>query len=302
MKTYVTIQFLVFLISFSSYSECKTNPNNADTTNSIYSIPNNPSAICGEDTRISSYEKAVGRIVGYYSNNLNSPILIATGFIIPNGRLVTAAHVFYDLEPLEDKTIVIEFEVKLSGIGGNIVPSDPQHRYVIDKTSINKGGLADGYDWAVFDVYPNSITGLYAIDPNAQGTFMAISIDVVNQIGVDMKVIGYGYDSRNLSKNHTQQSATGLGSGFNPPNEDAPYLEYDIDTQSGCSGGPVIWNNKVVGVHNRSYALNLCPNYGTQTAQSNFSYYLTSPSTFKYVTVQQTLENSANKEGYIGRW
>lgn len=177
--------------------------------------------ICGNDTRTRTNQNAVGRIVVYDISDVNqtNPISVATGFIIKNGYLVTAAHLFYDLPPNSYKYI-IEFNVPSSssttwGLQG-INKSAPERRYEIIKSSIISIGTGAGQDIALFKVYPNEVTGLYPIDPNAQGTYLELNTSTPAPAGL-YQVYGYGRDDRNRLDNYTLQVATDSGIGYNPP-------------------------------------------------------------------------------------
>ncbi|GMV00277.1 MAG: hypothetical protein HND39_09070 [Ignavibacteriota bacterium] len=119
-----------------------------------------PESICEPDDRVSSIDPSIGRIIltGFTNG-------CATGFIIPNGKIVTAGHVIS--EDIVDGDW-IEFNVKPSLPNGDLQYSDPEDKYMIDMNSISyqyEGLNASGYgkDWAVFSVFPNSITGLTPI-------------------------------------------------------------------------------------------------------------------------------------------
>lgn len=235
--------------------------------------------ICGNDTRTRANQNAVGRIVVYDISDINqtNPISVATGFIIKNGYLVTAAHLFYDLPP-NSYNYIIEFNVPSSssttwGLQG-INKSAPERRYEIIKSSIISIGTGAGQDIALFKVYPNEVTGLYPIDPNAQGTYLELNTTTPAPAGL-YQVYGYGRDDRNRLDNYTLQVATDSGIGYNPPPlvngiGESPFLEFKTDILNGCSGGPVILiksgdplHNKVIGV---VYGMQSeCKNQGTQT-------------------------------------
>ncbi len=233
MKTniFYFITFILFLSAFTFSQEGSTD-------------------ICGSDDRISSNDPAVGRIIhtAYINQNLAS-----TGFIIANGKIVTAGHVF----PLLQEGDWLEFNVKTSLSNGNLQYSDDVDRYMIDMNSISyeyKGDLASGYgkDWMVFSVLPNTVTGLTPIQ--AQQSYKLVN-KTYNPGNVNIRITGYGED--NGSTNHTQQTAIGL---YNDDGAYQNFHKYNTDTENGNSGSPIINESTgfVIGVHCRG----LCQSYG----------------------------------------
>ncbi|NIT59151.1 MAG: hypothetical protein GWN00_23890, partial [Aliifodinibius sp.] len=57
----------------------------------------------------------------------------------------------------------VEFNVPPSDENGNIQHPGPEDVYVVDPNSIIYHNNGDGDDWAVFEVFPNSETGLLPI-------------------------------------------------------------------------------------------------------------------------------------------
>jgi hypothetical protein len=273
-----------------------------------------PSGICGNDSRTRTIQNAVGRIVVYSNDDINqtNPIGVGTGFIIKNGYLVSAAHIFYDYPPSQ-YYYIIEFNVPSSsstiwGLQG-INKSAPERRYEIIKDSVLKFGQGVGNDLALFKVYPNEETGLYPIDPNAQGTYLELNTTTPAPSGL-YKVYGYGRDDRNRQDSYTLQVATDQGIGYNPPPlvngiSETPFLEFKTDILNGCSGGPIIFsqsghplNNKVIGV---VWGVQSdCKNQGTQTTKQAFAFYAEQPKDYANVRVEQVLNGGLN--GTIGRW
>jgi hypothetical protein len=155
MKSKIIVFIVAFLLLPLFYNFAQESPTSIES-------------ICGEDDRTVTNNKAVGRIwvdSEFYPRG--------TAFIISNGKLVTAGHVggyvYYN-----SNDCYVEFNVKPSDINGYPTPSDEEDRYKINKASITWDNNNDGDDWAVFQVYPNSVTGLMPIDEGAQNSFLNI--------------------------------------------------------------------------------------------------------------------------------
>ncbi len=196
---------------------------------------NPPESICGTtDDRIASDQQATGRLVS----------IGCTAWIIPNGKFVTAGHCL-------DATsgTVVEFQVPPSLPNGTIQHPGPEDQYSVDVASkiFVNGGV--GNDWGVFEVFPNSITGL--MPKEAQGAYWPL----VQNLGPDsIRITGYGVDGpppgfgngARDSTNQTQQTHVGPNAGSS-----GTTMRYVTDTQGGNSGSPVIdaLTNTAVGVH-----------------------------------------------------
>lgn len=105
-------------------------------------ISKNAPGICyGVDDRVYSItSEIVGRI--FPSGG--------TGFVLNNGKLLTAGHVLRLLDIDPTYTPIIEFNVPLSDNNGNIVRSAPEDQFVINKDYVIKQEGSIGNDWAVF--------------------------------------------------------------------------------------------------------------------------------------------------------
>jgi len=181
------------------------------------------SSICGPtDDRIFSNQPATGRLLS----------IGCTGWIIPNGKIVTAGHCLGGAN-------VMEFNVPLSLPSGTIQHPPPEDQYSVDATTIVGTGSGVGNDWGVFEVFPNSITGL--MPKEAQGDFWPL----VQDLGPDsIRITGYGVDGGEA--NQTQQTHIGPNAGSS-----GTTMRYVTDTQGGNSGSPVIngLTGEAVGVH-----------------------------------------------------
>jgi len=180
---------------------------------------------CGSvDDRIDSNDAAIGRMV---------PVG-CTGWIITNGRLVTAGHC------VGSRAQIIEFNVPKSNPNRSIVHPGPEDQYPIGNfVSPYPDRPSQATDWAVFTASANTQTGLTPIQ--AQGK----SFNVVrSNPGSNITITGFGTDTG--IDNQTQQIHTGpLSSVTNT------FVRYRTDTTGGNSGSPIIdtATGNAVGVH-----------------------------------------------------
>ena len=180
---------------------------------------------CGPtDDRIASNQPATARLLS----------VGCTAWIIPNGKFATAGHCLDG-----SSSTVVEFNVPLSLPGGTIQHPGPEDQYSVNVSTkiFTNGGV--GNDWGVFEVYPNSITGL--MPKQAQNAYWPL----VQDLGPDsIRITGYGVDDG--SANQTQQTHIGPNAGSS-----GTTMRYVTDTEGGNSGSPVIdgLTNVAVGVH-----------------------------------------------------
>ena len=183
---------------------------------------------CGPtDDRIASNQPATARLLS----------VGCTAWIIPNGKMVSAGHC------LAGTTTIVEFNVPLSLPGGTIQHPGPEDQYSVNVSTkiYTNGGV--GNDWGVFEVYPNSITGL--MPKQAQNAYWPL----VQDLGPDsIRITGYGVDDG--TANQTQQTHIGPNAGSS-----GTTMRYVTDTEGGNSGSPVIDGllNVAVGVHTHGY-------------------------------------------------
>lgn len=192
-------------------------------------------SICGTtDERIASNQPATARLVS----------VGCTAWIIPNGKFGTAGHCLDG-----SGANIVEFNVPISLPNGTIQHPGPEDQYSVDVSTkiYTNGGV--GNDWGVFEVFPNSITGL--MPKEAQGAYWPL----VQDLGPDsIRITGYGVDGpppnfgngTRDSTNQTQQTDVGPNAGSS-----GTTMRYVTDTQGGNSGSPVIdaLTNVAVGVH-----------------------------------------------------
>ena len=243
-------------------------------------------SLCGTDERQPSSNPAVGRIWDTTSTNN-----FATAWISATGHLVTAGHVAANWDP-PDIPYVVEFDVPPSlpdGSAQHPPASDQYNIFGVINNEIQSTGTT-GQDWAVFDVYSNSETGLKPIQ--AQHAFFNVE---QNDNAQRLTIIGYG-EGTGVGDN-AQQSETG-------PNDESTgeVLMYQVDTEPGSSGSPVIDSvtGNVVGIHtNDGCTSGGGANAGTSMYNTGLWNAL-QPVTYK-VMVSQV--NSNNQQvGTVGQW
>lgn len=182
-------------------------------------------SICGPvDDRAPSNDPAVARL-----NNG------CTAWIIANGKIVTAGHCTEN----QSSSSFIEFNVPLSGSGGQLQHPGPEHQYFMDIGSLNYVNGGPGADWAVFNVLNNSQTGLSPLQAQGKGFNVVQSAP-----GNTIRITGFGVD--NGTANQTLQTHTGPLTAVT-----SERLFYATDTMGGNSGSPIIDNasGNAVGIH-----------------------------------------------------
>lgn len=173
--------------------------------------------ICGQtDDRQPTQFKAVGRI-------FKSDGDIGTCWILFNGKLVTAQHCLSAMN-----VDVIQFNVPNSYLNGVIRHPGPEDQYVVDNESIISGD-----DWAIFDVYANSVTGLTPKESQNNFYFVTNDIPDPQSNNVNITITGYGVAAGIL--NCTQQTASGLINYI-----EGNILYCQVDATEGTSGGPIV--------------------------------------------------------------
>ncbi|GAB4300445.1 MAG: hypothetical protein Kow0098_27840 [Ignavibacteriaceae bacterium] len=187
----------------------------------------NTESICGPtDDRISSNNPKTGRLLN----------IGCTAWIIPNGKLVSAGHCLSSGAGLAS---TLEFNVPPSLPNGTIQHPGPEDQYATIGSSFQftDGGI--GNDWGVFEVSPNTITGL--MPKEAQGDYWVLAQDLGP---TNIRITGYGVDDG--EDNQTQQTHVGPNAGST-----GTTMRYQTDTQGGNSGSPVIDDatGRSVGVH-----------------------------------------------------
>jgi trimeric autotransporter adhesin len=185
-----------------------------------------PESICGTtDDRELSNDPAAGRLLN----------VGCTGWIIPNGKIVSAGHCLSNAGTVN----TLQFNVPPSLPNGTLQHPGPEDQYAADVSTrvFVNGGV--GNDWGVFEVFPNSVTGL--LPKQAQNAFFYLMQD----LGPDsIRITGYGTASG--VRNQVQQTHVGPNAGSS-----GTTMRYRTDTTGGNSGSPVIdaATGLAVGVH-----------------------------------------------------
>lgn len=182
---------------------------------------------CGPtDDRVLSNQPATARLLN----------VGCTAWIIPNGKFATAGHCLDG-----SSANVVEFNVPLSLPNGTLQHPGPEDQYSVNVSTkvYQDGGI--GNDWGVFEVYPNSNTGL--MPKQAQGAYWPL---VQSYSPDSIRITGYGVDYDNQNYNQVQQTHVGPNAGSS-----GTTMRYVTDTEGGNSGSPVIdaLNNVAVGIH-----------------------------------------------------
>lgn len=246
-------------------------------------IMSNSHSICGaNDNRTRSFDPAVGRAM---NASLTSG---CTAWLIANGAYLTAGHCFDS-----NTRTILQFNVPESDSDGTRNHPPPQDQYPIDPASVqwqNDGPDERGDDWAIFSVNASSDpNGNLRLPPEAQGEFFRVTRDFDPTLGIT--VIGYGLDGpapcygssfqpgctvpsppRN-SDNSTQQSREGVPAGETIEGDSDSFWEYEVDTQGGNSGSPIIVDGVrerlTIGIHTNGDSNLVCTD-GTGNAGTSF--------------------------------
>lgn len=184
---------------------------------------------CGPtDDRVPSNHPASGRILS----------IGCTGWIVnctSNNLHITAGHCS------GGSNQVLQFNVPPSNSNGTLNNPPPQDQYSINSASWQfvNGGV--GNDWGIFQVFPNSVTGLLPAQAQAASFTLKQSLTPPT-----IRITGFGVDSNDPTRNQTQQTHAGPNVGSS-----GTTMKYQADTEGGNSGSPVIDDatGEAVGVH-----------------------------------------------------
>ena len=198
-----------------------------------------PEDLCGSDNRVRTTDPAIGRFV--FFDAYHNMIAKCTVFIVSNGAHLTAGHCFQRSDYGDPD--LLEFNVPLSDANGDPNFADPDDQYPVDLTSYTRHENGQGDDWAIFACNPNSNTGLLPVQ--GQNDFFRMSKDSTPST---IRITGYGVDTGR--DNRVLQTDTGPYIGENGSGSRVD-VEYQVDTRSGNSGGPVIINGTetTIGIH-----------------------------------------------------
>jgi len=211
----------------------------------------------GTDDRVPSNDPRAARIL---------PIG-CTGWIINDacGCFLTAGH-------CSGGSSIVQFNVPLSNPNGSLNNPSPSDQYSVDVSSRqSNGGQGIGNDYAYFGVFPNSNTGLTPVQ--AQGSSYVIVNPPAFQSTQQIRITGYGVDGG--TRNQTEQ--TDVGPRINTPL--ATEVEYQVDTQGGNSGSPVIWEQtgQAIGIHTHAGCGVSTGNHGTGINHPGLQTFLANP-------------------------
>ena len=221
-----------------------------------------PESLCGPDNRVASNNQRHGRL----SNLVSGPT--CTVWLVSNGAVLTAGHCV-DFDPdgpgpmLPDGNLdldqfsIVEFNVPASLADGTPVFSAPAHQYPVNLGSVvwdyEGENTVLGRDWAVLRVNRNADTRLL---PH-QGYGFERMVDISPNPGDLIRISGYGVDitppgSTGGANAQSQTNQTNTGPFVARIQNGADiYYRYQVDTEGGNSGGPIIHTGSgfTVGIH-----------------------------------------------------
>ncbi|MHC4305816.1 MAG: trypsin-like serine peptidase [Planctomycetota bacterium] len=139
---------------------------------------------------------------------------------------------------------IVEFNVPLSGSGGNIVHPGPEDQYAVDVSSTQSINGGVGNDWGYFGCFANTETGLTAGE--AQGQWYPLAASPPPVSGQMIRITGYGVDSSPPTWNQVQQTHAGPYVTFS-----GTTVQYRTDTEGGNSGSAVLNESTglAIGIH-----------------------------------------------------
>ena len=254
----------------------------AVTSQVLYSQLNGPEYLCGTDDRVPFNHLAVGRIITEPNGK------VSTGWILFDGRIVTASHVF----DLATEGSFIEFNVPESNGCGSWGHPPAEHKYYIDMNSIVRSNPHPvGNDWAIFSVEPNRTTGLLPKD--AQNAFFYVE---QSSNSSTLELIGFGEDDES-SRCYASQKSIGNYSGLS-----GSIIKHTCDTRWGNSGSPIIntTTGKVIGIHTTGTCDKLSYNQGTSTYNTGF--WSAVYSDYNFVIHQKRNSGTELTGSKINRW
>lgn len=199
-----------------------------------------PLSLCGNDTRQTSTERQVARLVMTETGG----VFYGTAFLIdPLKTVATAGH---NVSSPGLLSVIAEFDVPASLADGTPQPAalDDQYRWE-GPAAMSFEDTAAGIDWAVLRLQRNSQTNAWPAQVQGGYLRLASRAPIAEQT---LRVTGCGRDGGRLARNLTQQTATGACVGLS-----GSELRYRVDTEPGNSGSPVLDadTGAVVGVHVR---------------------------------------------------
>jgi hypothetical protein len=162
---------------------------------------------------------------------------------------------------------------------------------VVDDSSRVFSNAGIGNDWGVFRTFPNSQTGLTALQ--AQGAWYNVAQSLTPSI---FRVTGYGID--NGTANQTEQTSTGPNAGSS-----GTTLRYRVDTEGGNSGSPVVdeATGNAVGVHTNA-GCTTGGGFNTGTSNFNTALWAQIGSTGGEISLQARVRRQGARRAVALRW
>jgi len=198
--------------------------------------------LCGSDDRVTTSDPAVGRFVFFDASS--NMVAKCTAWIASSGAYLSAGHCFHRTDYGDPD--LLEFNVPLSDADGSPNFADPDDQYPIDLTNWVRHDNGTGDDYSIFDCNVNSDTGYLPVQGQNDFFRTAKVADITTPATI--RITGYGVDDGTV--NRVLQTDTGPYVGQNGSGSSVS-VEYQVDTMSGNSGGPVIvyGSETSIGVH-----------------------------------------------------
>ncbi len=221
-------------------------------------LPSPHSQCGGTDDRVAFLDNRVGRM--YFGGCTAWRITVGPrGGSADEETFLSAGHCA-DFDPDQggpglpdgnlDLSGVIEFNVPLSTAGGFTNPAPVADQFPVVTTGtrwhFEGEGMGLGKDYSIFGVGRNSNNNLLPHEKYAQLPFRITRESPA--AGATIRVTGYGSDTG--TANFTSQSHTGPYVGESSSGANF-WHEYQVDTEGGNSGSPIIWtaNGLAIGIH-----------------------------------------------------
>ncbi len=217
-------------------------------------LSNGRHTICGNDDRVQSTDNRSGRFVVNGSvTGGGCTIWLASN----DGCAISAGHCFSG-----GSLMLAEFNVPASLPSGALQHPPISDQFPIDPATVSFTNGGVGNDWGVCKLFNNNLGQSAA---SLYGFYNVVS--TVPAINDTIRITGYGVDSG--VDNQTNQTNTGPLVG-----NSGTTLGYQVDTQGGNSGSPVIHEStgNAVGIHTHGgcTSSNTGNNSGTSTSHSGF--------------------------------
>jgi V8-like Glu-specific endopeptidase len=191
-------------------------------------------SICGVDDRVPSMNKKIARALDSRTGTGGCTLTM-----ISRSCGISAGHCKSVLK-------VAEFNTPASR-NGRIQHPAAEDVYEINQETLVSTYTTIGNDYAVFNVMPNNVTGLYAGD--VQG-FYDVAFESA-KVGEEIRITGYGLDRSDPTRNLAQQTHTGKVVKNSRGSQSPTALYHIADTMGGNSGSSIISEEtgKIVGIH-----------------------------------------------------